>query len=283
MNDPGTAVTESDRPAALQLERVTVRYGSGGRGGGSGHGRAAAGIAALCDVSITIAAGERVAIVGRSGAGKSTVARLACGLVAPVEGRVATLGIQLSGLRRKELRALRQRLHLVFQDPYQSLHPALGVQQLIEEPLVIGRVPSDERRDRTHRALASVGLTPPERFGNRRVASLSGGQRQRVAIARALVAAPELILADEPSSMLDASLRATIADLLLELQQARHAALVFITHDLSLARHVAERIIVLSEGSVVEDRPVEQLLADPQHPETQALLEAAKHRPRAAH
>lgn len=258
-------------PAALKIERVSVRFGAPRQ----------AEVAALSDVSITIAAGERVAIVGRSGAGKSTIARLACGLVSPADGKVTTLGVDMSAIKRRELRALRQRLHLVFQDPYQSLHPGLGVGQLVGEPLAIAGTSQAEQDNHINDALTRVGLTPAGRFLDRRVASLSGGQRQRVAIARALVAAPELILADEPSSMLDASLRVTIADLLLELQEQRDAALIFVTHDLALARHVAHRTIVLANGSVVEDRATEELLADPQHPETQALLTAARHQPRA--
>lgn len=261
------AVTPDDTaPAALELDRVSVRYGQ---------------VEALTDVSITIAAGERVAVVGRSGAGKSTIARLACGLTSPAGGRVTTLGVEMSALKRKELRALRQRLHLVFQDPSQSLHPGLGVRQLVGEPLAIAGTKTATQQDRINDAMTGVGLAPPDRFLDRRVASLSGGQRQRVAIARALVAAPELILADEPSSMLDASLRATIADLLLELQDQQGATLIFVTHDLALARHVADRTIVLADGSVVEDRATEDLLADPEHPETRALLDAARHRPRA--
>jgi peptide/nickel transport system ATP-binding protein len=148
--------------------------------------------------------------------------------------------------------------------------------------LAIAGMAKADQRSKIDEAMARVGLGPRDQFLDRRAASLSGGQRQRVAIARALVAAPELILADEPSSMLDASLRVTIADLLLELQDQQGAALVFITHDVALARHVADRIIVLADGSVVEDRATEELLADPQHPETQTLLEAARHRPREA-
>lgn len=260
-----------ERPAdpALELDGVDVRYGGRRRDDP---------VDALRGVSLTIAAGERVAVVGRSGAGKSTVARLACGLADPTNGRVRSLGVDLSTLGRRQLRRLRHRVHLVFQDPYQSLHPGLGVGQLVGEPLAIAGRPADERRSRTAEALTRVGLTPADRFLDRRTGSLSGGQRQRVAIARALVASPELLLADEPSSMLDASLRASIADLLLELQEERGAALVFITHDLALARHVADRIIVLARGAVVEDRPTEELLADPAHPETVALLAAARHR-----
>lgn len=260
--------------AALELDRVDVRY--------RGRRRRDAEVVALRDVSLSISAGERVAIVGRSGAGKSTVARLACGLAVCSTGRVRSLDADPSALGRRELRRLRQRIHLVFQDPYQSLHPGLGVGRLVGEPMAIAGTPKPQRRGRTIEALARVGLTPPERFVDRRAASLSGGQRQRVAIARALVASPELILADEPSSMLDASLRATIADLLLELQRERRAALVFITHDMALARHVADRIIVLADGSVVEDRATEELLADPLHDETVALLSAARHHRRPA-
>lgn len=254
-------------PTALELEGVTVGYRARGRKA----------VNALSDASIVIKAGERVAIVGRSGAGKSTVARLACGLVTPTKGRSLTFGVELSALKRRELRAIRQRLHMVFQDPYQSLHPGLGVAKLIGEPLTIAGTAKAVQDHRIAEALTRVGLSPPQHFLDRRVASLSGGQRQRVAIARALVAEPELILADEPSSMLDASLRATIAELLLELQEQRGAALIFITHDLALARHVADRTIVLADGFVVEDRATEELLADPQHRVTKALLKAARH------
>lgn len=255
--------------AALELDGVHVRFG--------GRKRSDIAVRALADVSVTVESGERVAVVGRSGAGKSTIARLACGLTVPTEGAVRTLGVDLSAIRRAELRALRQRLHLVFQDPYQSLHPGLAVGQLVGEPLAIAGATATDRRSLVAEALTRVGLAPPDQFLGRRASSLSGGQRQRVAIARALVATPELILADEPTSMLDASLRATIADLLLALQQERGATLIFITHDLALARHVADRIIVLADGSVVEDRPTEELLADPGHPETRTLLAAARH------
>lgn len=253
---------------ALELTDVSVRFG----------GRRSAAVTALAGVTLSIDSGERVAIVGRSGAGKSTIARLACGLVPPTSGSVRSLGIDVGTTSRRELRTLRRRMHLIFQDPYQSLHPGMRIRNIVGEPIAIdGR--SDDVTDVVARALTSVGLSPPAQFLTRVPGSLSGGQRQRVAIARALVAEPELILADEPTSMLDASLRATIANMLLELQRERGAALLFITHDLALARQVADRIIVLADGLVAEDRPTEQLLADPQHPETRQLLAAAKHQP----
>ncbi|NOX29636.1 MAG: ATP-binding cassette domain-containing protein [Actinobacteria bacterium] len=255
---------------ALKFDDVCVSYGASRRN---------AGVDALMNVNLTIDSGERVAVVGRSGAGKSTIAKLACGLTKPSSGCVSVFGTDASRASRRELRRLRHRMHLVFQDPYQSLHPGLRVGDLVKEPLLItgrGRTTKSAVPD----ALARVGLTPPSQFMDRAPATLSGGQRQRVAIARALVARPELILADEPTSMLDASLRATIANLLLELQAEQNAALIFITHDLALARQVANRIVVLSEGRVVEDRPTEELLSDPEHVETRKLLAAARQQPK---
>ena len=257
---------------ALRLSDVDVRFSSHRSLQGPGAGSAP--VAALSGVNLTINAGERVALVGRSGAGKSTITRLACGLTTPSAGTVTALGVNVGSASSRELRALRRRMHLVFQDPYQSLHPGLRIRDIVGEPLRI-----DNRLDEKviHAALLAVGLTPAAHFMDRRPGSLSGGQRQRVAIARALVAQPKIILADEPTSMLDASLRGTIADLLLELQREQNAALLFVTHDLALARHAADRIIVLADGRVAEDAPTETLLADPQHEETQFLLTAARH------
>ncbi len=262
----------------LQLSDVHVRFST--RPSLIRRRNRSAAVAALTGVRLTINAGERVALVGRSGAGKSTIARLACGLTVPSAGTVTALGVNVGAASPRELRALRRRMHLVFQDPYQSLHPGLRIRDIVGEPLKIAdRVDEDAIRA----ALSAVGLTPAGHFMDRRPGSLSGGQRQRVAIARALVAQPKLILADEPTSMLDASLRATITDLLLELQQEQNAALLFITHDLALARHVADRIIVLADGRVAEDAPTETLLANPQHEETHRLLTAARTTPVSPH
>lgn len=261
--------------AAVKFEDVHVRYGAR---------RRSSGVAALTGINLTIDRGERVAVVGRSGAGKSTIVKLANGLVKPTAGSVTVFGTDAGRAKRSKLRGLRHRMHLVFQDPYQSLHPGMRVSKLVREPLAIAgrRGRSDVVSDTVSDALSRVGLTPPCQFLDRVPSTLSGGQRQRVAIARALVAQPELILADEPASMLDASLRAIIANLLLELQAERNAALVFVTHDLALARQVADRIIVLAEGAVVEDRPTEELLNDPEHEESRKLLEAARKQPEKA-
>ncbi len=251
--------------AALALDEVSVRYRN--RVG-------AEPVVALDTVSLTVSRGERVALVGRSGAGKSTVAKLVTGLVSPAEGAVEVLGVDVNSASHGEMRKLRRRVQTVFQDPYDSLHPGMTVADIVAEPLVVAGVDRPARTAAVSQALASLGLEPAADFGRRHVGSLSGGQRQRVALARTLVARPELIVADEPTSMLDATLRLTVARQLLAVQSDVGATLLFITHDLALAAMVADRIVVLADGAVVEDGPVEQILANPDHQETARLLEA---------
>ena len=231
-------------------------------------------VTALDGVDLTIREGERVAVVGRSGAGKSTLARLATGLVEPSSGTAEVLGAEIGSLSRTGLRALRRRIQTVFQDPYDSLHPGMSVERIVAEPLVVAGVDRTRHRELVAAALESLDLAPAVEFLGRFTGSLSGGQRQRVALARTLVAEPELILADEPTSMLDATLRKTVARQLLTVQADLGASLLFITHDLALAGMVADRIVVLSGGRVVEDGPSHRVLAEPQHEETQELLAA---------
>ena len=252
---------------ALRLNDVRVVY--------PGRRRGRPDVTALDGVSLEIGAGESVAIIGRSAAGKSTIARLALGLARPTSGSIELLGKGTAGLSRRDLSALRRRVQMVFQDPYESLHPNMTVAGLVGEPLAIAGTGRHERAARVAEALQLLGLVPVERFLNRHAGTLSGGQRQRVALARTLVASPELIVADEPASMLDASLRATVAAHLLAVRETLGATLVFITHDISLARLVADRIVVLREGRIVEDGPAVRLLTTPEHAETQALIDAA--------
>ncbi len=252
---------------ALDLHDVTVTFRPR-------RGRAE--VSALRGVSLRVERGERVALVGRSGAGKSTVVRLAAGLVPLDSGSLTVLGEDLSTAGSRQLRQVRRRFQVVFQDPYGSLHPGMRVRDLVAEPLAIAGASRSDRHVAAIAALDDLGLRPASQFLTRYPGSLSGGQRQRVAIARTLVARPELILADEPTSMLDASLRATVADQLLEVRSRLGATLVFITHDLALARHVADRIVVLREGRVVEDGPVDRILGAPTHDETKLLLAAAR-------
>ena len=254
--------------SAIRLDRVDVSYAAGRRDRRP--------VEALSALSLEVELGQRVALVGRSGTGKSTIARLVTGLVRPSSGTVEVLGEDLQSCTGPALRRLRRRMHLVFQDPYDSLHPGMKVCDLVSEPLAIGGMGRAERRHRAAEALADLGLRPVEPFLDRYPGSLSGGQRQRVAIARTLVAQPELIVADEPASMLDASLRVAVAAQILEVRERLGATLVFITHDLALARHAAEQIVVLSNGTVIEAGPTERVLNQPAHAETRLLLDAAR-------
>lgn len=254
--------------AVLRVEGLTVVFRTRG---------AARRLTAVDDVSLTVAASETVGLVGGSGAGKSTVARAVAGLIAPDRGRVVLDGRDLSSASPGERRLLRRRLHLVFQDPYASLPPTLPVAAIVAEPLVIGRLAGRARRlELVSDALAAVHLTPVESYLSRYPHQLSGGERQRVAFARALVTQPRLILADEPTQMLDASLRVELVDLLDELRSRRGVAVLHITHDLALAQRSCDRLVVLQAGRVVEQAPTAEVLARPRHAYTAALVDAAR-------
>lgn len=260
------SVVSTPEPA-LRLSGVSVVYQTRGD---------AEPVAALDGVDLTVGRGERVALVGRSGAGKTTVARLATGLVEASSGTVEVLGLAVDSLSRADRLALRRRIQTVFQDPYDSLHPGMTVAGIVAEPLVVSGVERSRHPDLVAAAIESLGLVPAAEFQFRFPGSLSGGQRQRVALARTLVAEPELILADEPTSMLDATLRVAVARQVVAVQKELGSTLVFVTHDLALAGMVADRIVVLADGRIVEDGPSEQVLVAPQHPETGLLLDAVK-------
>jgi peptide/nickel transport system ATP-binding protein len=233
---------------------------------------------ALADVSFRLDRGEVAALVGESGSGKSTVARVLVRLVEPSGGAVLLDGADVRAAEpRGASLAYRRRVQMIFQDPYASLNPAHTVAHHLERPLARHR-PGDDRAARTaqvHRLLVDVGLSPPAELARRRPHELSGGQRQRVAIARALAVEPDLLVADEPTSMLDLSLRVEVLDLLARLRQERRLALLLITHDLASARYLADRILVLYAGRIVEEAPAEALLQRPTHPYTRLLLAAS--------
>ncbi len=226
---------------------------------------------ALDGISLEWRRGEILGVVGESGCGKSTLARAMLALVKPAAGEVSLEGKPTSG--RGSVRELRRRVQMIFQDPYQTLNPRQRVKAIVTEPLVVQGVPKDEHDARVQRAMEDVGLTA-ERFLTRYPHQLSGGQRQRVAIAAALVLEPAGLICDEPVSMLDASVRSQILAVLVDLQRRRDLALVFITHDLSLAWSLCDRIAVMYLGRVVEQGMAVDVIERPKHPYTQALVTA---------
>ncbi len=230
---------------------------------------------AVDGVSFDLARGEAVAIVGESGCGKSTLVRTLLGLDRPTEGEIVIEGESLGTMDAAALRRLRATVGYVQQDPYGALPPFMSISKILAEPLRIHGVSDRRERDRRIRAaLEEVGLTPPDEFLEKFPHMLSGGQQQRVVIARALILEPALIVADEPVSMLDASVSVGILRLLRRIQHERALTLVFITHDLSTVRHFANRVFVMYAGRFVETGAVDDLLDTPQHPYTQALLAA---------
>jgi oligopeptide/dipeptide ABC transporter ATP-binding protein len=230
---------------------------------------------ALSGVDLTVGRGEIIGLVGESGSGKSTLARIALGLIRPTQGAVMLGADDVTGARGRRLRALQRRVGFVHQDPYDSLHPGMKVAALVAEPLVVAKVPRGEHDGRTRAALAAAGL--PESLLGRYPGQLSGGQRQRVAIARALVNDPELLVADEASSMLDVSTRGGIATTLRSVATERGLAVVFVTHDMGEAIQSCDRIVVLRHGRVVEAGPCADISSGPEHEYTVQLLAASHH------
>lgn len=230
-------------------------------------------VRAVDGVNFALRRGESVAVVGESGCGKSTLAKTILGLVMPTEGQIAFDGRVVNG--RADLRWYRSRVGYVQQDPYGALPPFMNVHRILEEPLVINRVnPREERERRIHAVLEEVRLTPVADFLPRYPHMLSGGQQQRLVIARAMILEPALIVADEPVSMLDASVRVEILQLLRGLQTAHNLSIIYITHDLSTVRYFCERVFVMYGGRIIEHGPVDELIRNPLHPYTQALLAA---------
>ena len=229
---------------------------------------------AVDGVSFSLARGEAIAVVGESGCGKSTLMKTILGLYPPTKGHVEFLGHSVEDMARSDLKAYRSQIGYVQQDPFGALAPFMTVQRLLEEPLVINGVPQEERMPRIERAMEEVKLTPISDFVDKFPHMLSGGQLQRIVIARAMILQPKMIVADEPVSMLDASVRVEILKLLRGLQEEHNLSVMYITHDLSTVRYFSERIFVMYAVWLVEKAPVDSLLYNPRHPYTEALLAA---------
>lgn len=230
-------------------------------------------VRAVDDITFTLQKGEALGLVGESGCGKSTTGRTILRLIEKTEGTVKFKGVDIHSLNRKDLRALRPKMQLVFQDPYSSLNPRIKVGDAIGEALVDhGIVSKNDIRDRVKEIMSICGLAPYQI--DRYPHEFSGGQRQRIGIARALIMNPEFIVADEPVSALDVSIQAQIINLLSDLQEQKELTYLFISHDLSVVEHLCNRIGVMYLGSMVEMAPREELFTNPLHPYTKALLSA---------
>jgi peptide/nickel transport system ATP-binding protein len=231
---------------------------------------------AVDGVSFQIRRGEIFGLVGESGCGKTTTGRLLVRLIEPTNGEVLFQDTDITAATEKDLRKLRRKIQIIFQDPYESLDPRMSIYDIIAEPIRIQKAAKNETEigEKVRNALEEFDLVPAEEYMYRFPHELSGGQRQRVSVARAFILNPEFLVADEPVSMLDASIRSEVLKLLLAMQKKLQTSFLYITHDIALARHMCDRIAVMYLGKIVEQGPTEDVVHKPLHPYTQALIAA---------
>jgi peptide/nickel transport system ATP-binding protein len=232
-------------------------------------------VKAVDNVSFSVRKGEVFTLAGESGCGKTTTGKLIVRLIPPTSGKIFLNDMETTTLSFEKLRVVRRKMQIIFQDPYASFNPRMSIGDAVGQPLEIhGLAKGVEKREKVLQILHRVGLTPPEQFVDVYPHQLSGGQRQRAAMARSLILQPEFIVADEPVSMIDVSLRTTIIDLMLDLRKESGLTYLFITHDLAIAKYISDRIAIMYLGKIAEMGDKQEIFSNPMHPYTQALLSA---------
>ncbi len=276
LEQAGPAQTDPAGDVLFDVRDLEVHYALRGSSLGRLLGTGGGVVKAVDGVSFQLRTGEILGLVGESGSGKTTLGRALLGLVRPTNGQVLYRGRDLGVMNERQLRPLRRDLQMVFQDPSAALNPSMDIETAVGHPLQIHKMAGsrEERRTLVAAALERVGLAPVERYLTKYPSDLSGGQKQRAVMARAIILGPELLVADEPISMLDMSVRAKILDLMLGLKRDLDLTYVYITHDLATAKFFCSKVAIMYLGRIVEIGPTEEIFADPKHPYTKALLRA---------